>query len=192
MDYMVLTTSSFALLGLLSARPMSGYDLTVGWKRSVGQFWSLSRAGVYRELGRLERLGYVAATDVVQQRRPDKRIYEPTPSGHEAFAAWLMSGDVEDEGPKTGFLVKFFFARRMPSERVETLLDELQTTTERDLEALTAVHDELADRDEAMFERLTALHGIRVKEARLGWIAEARAALRPAREPKEESCSLNR
>lgn len=162
---------------------MSGYDLVAGWERSVGQFWSMSRAGVYRELGRLERLRYVTGTDVVQRRRPDKRVYAPTAAGRDALDAWLVSGELEDEAPKTGFLVKFFFARHIPGERVEALLEELTEKTERDLEALTALHDELEDRADATFERLTALHGIRVKQARLDWIAEAQAALAlPARQ----------
>jgi len=60
---------------------------------------------------------------------------------------------------------------------VDALLDQLRVNTQRDLEALRAIHDEPEKRDGAALERLTALHGIRIKQARLRWIAEACTAL---------------
>jgi len=164
------------VLGLLAGRPMSGYDLIATVEQSVGRFWSVSRAGIYRELSRLEDGDLVTGTEVAQDRRPDKRTYEPTPDGRDAFRAWLDTTRVEDEGRKIGFLVKFFFARDMPPGQVEGLLAEVATSTQRDLDTLTAINDRLLG-GSLTHERLTARHGILVKQARLEWIAEARREL---------------
>jgi len=174
---MDLTTTSFAVLGLLSERPMSGYDVLTATKLSVGQFWSMSRAGIYRELERLERLGYVTGSDVAQQDRPAKRIYELSPAGRDALQQWLDTAGFDDEGPRVAFLVKVFFGRGMRRSTLETLLNELNAKTRRDLDALVAVHDQLRG-TQFLFQRLTARHGVLMKQARLAWIAEVRDALR--------------
>lgn len=175
-----LTTTSFAILGLLSTKPMSGYDLLTTTSLSVGQFWSMSRAGIYRELERLEELGYVAGSEVPQRDRPDKRIYEPTPAGSGALQEWLDSPTLDGEAPRVAFLVKVFFGRRMRRSSFEALLDQLEAKTRRDIDALVAAHAGLDSR-RFRFERLTARHGILIKQARLAWIAEARGTFRLAR-----------
>ncbi len=156
---------------------MSGYDVLTATARSIGQFWSMSRAGIYRELARLERLGYIIGTEVAQHRRPDKRIFEPTELGREAFANWLQSSQIEDEGPKVAYLVRLFFARSLPPERIESMLNELDTKTRHDLDELADVDARLAAVSALQFERLTARHGIYIKQARLRWIAEVRIQL---------------
>ena len=76
-----LTTSSHAVLGLLSIVPMSGYDLFQAVERSVGRFWPISKSQVYAELPRLESAGLIQGTDVHQERLPDKRVFRLTEAG---------------------------------------------------------------------------------------------------------------
>src|SRR6266498_1174193 len=45
-----LTTTSHAILGLLSIAPMSGYDLYQAVEGSTGHFWPISKSQVYAEL----------------------------------------------------------------------------------------------------------------------------------------------
>jgi len=73
--------------------------------------------------------------------------------------------------------VKVFFGRGMRRPTLETLLNELNAKTRRDLDALVAVHDQLRG-TRFLFQRLTARHGVLMKQARLAWIAEVRDALR--------------
>ncbi len=157
---------------------MSGYELTAASARSIGQFWSMSRAGIYRELGRLERSGCVTVADVAQGRRPGKRVYSPTDAGLAELEAWLDAAEVDQEGPKHAFLVKLFFASRMQPGQVDALLEELRARTEHDLGEAAAVHERLSEVEGATFEGLAALHGVRMKQARLRWIGEARRQLR--------------
>ncbi|HEX8133452.1 MAG TPA: PadR family transcriptional regulator [Actinomycetes bacterium] len=51
----------------------------------------MHRSLIYRELRRLEQLGYVAGSDVRQQRLPDKRIYRLTGPGRAALADWVVT-----------------------------------------------------------------------------------------------------
>lgn len=80
-----------AILVSLSERPASGLDLARRFDRSIGFFWSATHQQIYRVLARMESDGWVSSAAVEQRGRPDKRVYEVTPSGGEELAAWLAT-----------------------------------------------------------------------------------------------------
>jgi DNA-binding PadR family transcriptional regulator len=78
-----------ALLVALSERPASGLELAKRFSRSIGFFWHATHQQIYRTLARMDADGWVSATEVPQQGRPDKRVYDVSPTGREVLAAWL-------------------------------------------------------------------------------------------------------
>lgn len=90
-----MTTLGYAILGLLAREALSGYDLTQRMKGRVGYFWSARHSQIYPELARLEAGGYVSHDVIVQQERPDKKVYEITPEGLEALEEWATRSPVE-------------------------------------------------------------------------------------------------
>ncbi len=78
-----------ALLVALSERPASGLELAKRFSRSIGFFWHATHQQIYRTLARMDADGWVRATEVPQQGRPDKRVYDVSPAGREVLAAWL-------------------------------------------------------------------------------------------------------
>jgi PadR family transcriptional regulator AphA len=183
-------TTTFAILGLLSIRRQaSGYDLTAFADLSIGQFWPMHRSLVYRELARLEADGYVSATDVAQERVPDKRVYALTEAGTRELDAWLATPGFERPRYKNEFLVKFFFARRMSTDRLRELLDDYRATLEEDTRDLKAIVEKTKPIPGSLFGRLAALHGIRQYEALLGWIGDVEDALAEAGAVHESNAS---
>ncbi len=86
------------LLALLAKEPAHGYELKTLLEQTFGQAYPSPNIGqIYVTLQRLERDGLVASQDVVQATRPNKRVYELTPAGREALAAWI---DEPSEGPR--------------------------------------------------------------------------------------------
>lgn len=80
-----LNPTAASLLGFLHDGPMTGYDLSQVADLTIGAFWSLTRSQVYRELGRMEDDGLVAAGPPgVRDRRP----YTLTEAGRSAFRDW--------------------------------------------------------------------------------------------------------
>lgn len=71
----------FSLLALLSARPMTGYDIVRVFEDSVAYIWHASHTQIYPELRRMEADGQVAAEDVPRGPRGTKRMYSATPAG---------------------------------------------------------------------------------------------------------------
>jgi PadR family transcriptional regulator AphA len=172
-----LPTTAFAVLGLLSLRDMSGYELAAFADQSLAYFWPMHRSLVYRELRRLEDGGYVAGTAVAQDRVPDKRVYRLTERGRAALDGWLATPDFQPPRLRSEFLVKFFFARRLGHEQPGALLREYRAAVELDLADLQATADRLNDLPEGFFWQLAALHGVRTRQALLQWIADVEQAL---------------
>ena len=75
----------------LSASDSTGYELSKRFDKSVANFWPASRQQIYRELDRLEEDGLATARLVRQERRPDKRIFTLTASGHEALDEFIRA-----------------------------------------------------------------------------------------------------
>ena len=78
-----------ALLVALREQPASGLELARRFDRSIGFFWSATHQQIYRVLARMERDGWVGATEVAQVARPTKKVYAVTPLGEEVLAGWL-------------------------------------------------------------------------------------------------------
>ncbi|MCW2495798.1 PadR family transcriptional regulator [Jatrophihabitans sp.] len=78
-----------AILVSLAEQRSSGYELARRFDRSIGQFWSATHQQVYKVLGRMEQDGWVTATVVPQEGRPDKKVYDLTAAGRVELAGWL-------------------------------------------------------------------------------------------------------
>jgi PadR family transcriptional regulator AphA len=82
------TTTSFAILGLLSVQPWTAYELVAQSKRSLHWFWPRSEANLYAELKRLVERGHAEA-EVVDGRRRQRTRYTITRQGRAALDEWL-------------------------------------------------------------------------------------------------------
>jgi PadR family transcriptional regulator AphA len=109
----------YAILGLLSYRQMTGYDLKKMFDDSINNFWAASLSQIYRELGTLENKGYLTSEIVKQNDRPDKRIYGITDGGRYAFREWIrnfpekLSKEKRDE-----FTLRIFFGSNLTKEEL--------------------------------------------------------------------------
>jgi len=83
-----LTTTSFAILGLLSVRPWPAYELTGQMKRGMRHTWPRAETRLYQEPKNLVAHGLATARTEVNGRR-SRTVYSITPSGRRALARWL-------------------------------------------------------------------------------------------------------
>jgi DNA-binding PadR family transcriptional regulator len=84
-----LTTTSYAVLGLLAIRPWSTYELTQQMDRSLGRIWPRATSKLYEEPKKLARHGFArAAEERVGRRR--RTVYSITPKGRRALESWLQ------------------------------------------------------------------------------------------------------
>ena len=103
-----LTTTSYAILGLLAVQPWSTYELTQQMERSLGHMWPRAASKLYEEPKKLVNHGLARATEDRVGRRP-RTVYSITAKGRRALAEWLRE---PGEGPVLEWeqLVKVFFS----------------------------------------------------------------------------------
>jgi DNA-binding PadR family transcriptional regulator len=87
----VLSELEVALLALLSIRPMTGYEILRHHARALEPWWETPRTQIYPKLRELQRRGLIEHEYVVQESKPNKRLYSIGPAGSEALASWLGS-----------------------------------------------------------------------------------------------------
>jgi DNA-binding PadR family transcriptional regulator len=126
---MELSPTAYVILGMLSWRPMSGYDIKAIVDRSTRFFWAASYGQIYPELRRLAEGGLIEAEGSEGGRR--RTAYRLTGAGRKELRSWL------DEQPDTyemrdEALLKLFFASASSG------------ATLRALEAKRARHDAIA------------------------------------------------
>jgi PadR family transcriptional regulator, regulatory protein AphA len=83
-----LTTTSFAILGLLAIQPWATYELAQLMKRSLHFVWPRAESNLYAEPKRLVEGGYALATEEWNGHRK-RTIYAITPKGRDALRRWL-------------------------------------------------------------------------------------------------------
>ena len=83
-----LTTTSFAILGLLAIQPWSTYELAQLMRRSLHFFWPRAVSNLYAEPKRLVDAG-LAAAEVVWNGDRKRTVYSITPEGRAALRDWL-------------------------------------------------------------------------------------------------------
>jgi len=186
METAYLPTTSYVILGLLTFREMSGYDLKQLINKSITHFyWSPAKSQIYGELRRLESHGLVTMREVPQTLRPDKRLYQITPEGTEAMLQWLRSSGVEPDSYKSALLLKTFFGHMLPhdvtlgllEERRKQIAQELTMCEKRTAELQEKMPGSEAD-DETFFPLLTLRRSITLCQADLQWLDGAIEQLR--------------
>jgi len=172
-----LTTTEFAVLGLLARAPQSGYDLKKAVDRSVGYFWGPAKSQIYAVLPSLVAAGYATSRTVAQERRPDKQVYRITRAGRAALREWIEEAPDSPSPDRNPLLLKIFFGEYASAEilleqvrarraDMEQLKDELDALDER---ARGDTHD--------LFPQLTRMYGRRYADAIIGWADDVERTL---------------
>ncbi len=116
-----MTTTSYAILGLLAVKPWTTHDLVQQVDRSMRRFWPRAQSKLYEEPKKLVAHGFARATDDSVGRRRRTR-YTVTAKGRRALAAWLRQ---PGDGPVLEFeqLLKITFSDSGTKADIVTNLD---------------------------------------------------------------------
>ena len=107
------TKSRYAILGMLSIGPMSGYDIKKKIEGSISNFWSESYGQIYPILKRLVSEKLVIKSVERQSGKPDRHVYELTDRGRAELRGWLSKSAVP-KVQRNEFLLKLFFGEEVP------------------------------------------------------------------------------
>jgi PadR family transcriptional regulator AphA len=167
-----LSTTSFAVLGLLTFGEMSGYDVMKLAEQSIGHFWSPAKSHVYAELRRLAASGLATERHVEQETRPNKRLYAITPEGEAALRRWLEESPVEPSPVKSTLTLKVFFGNLVSPQALRSQVEAMKSQAEAHLSVLRGIEDEIKDNDALLYPYLTLKAGLAHCDADVAWTQE--------------------
>jgi DNA-binding PadR family transcriptional regulator len=117
-----LSATGKVILGMLAARPRSGYEIKQLVDSSARFFWAASYGQIYPELKKLEKAGLVTGADSSQGAR-QRTTFKLTADGRRAAREWISQPpgvlETRDEG-----LLKLFFAGSIEPGRAAEIARE--------------------------------------------------------------------
>jgi PadR family transcriptional regulator AphA len=118
-----LTTSSYAILGLLAIRPWAAYELTQQATRSLRFAWPKSERLLYAEPKKLVEHGLATALqESVGQR--NRTVYTITDEGRTALQGW-MATTPQPPVLEAEALLRLLFAENGSIDDLTTALDQM-------------------------------------------------------------------
>jgi DNA-binding PadR family transcriptional regulator len=176
-----------AILVSLSEQAGSGYELAHRFDRSIGYFWAATHQQIYRTLRTMEDDGWVHVDVVVQQGRPDKKVYGVTDGGRAELARWIAEpltgrGSSVTDSRTRDLAVKIRGASHGDADALRTQVVELRAERADLLDTYLGFEkhqfpDPSALDGPAMHQYLVLRGGILAEEGSLRWLDEVLAAL---------------
>jgi DNA-binding PadR family transcriptional regulator len=168
-------TLSHTILILLCEAAQSGYDVSKRFEDSVSCFWKASHQQIYRELSKMESLGFVASEAIPQQGKPDKKLYQITEAGRKELEQWFELSCIPSP-VREDLLVKVLAGPYMPKSILVKQLEDRRALHHNQLNCYLAQEKtflDIQDPDEHLtFRYLTLRRGIRYELEWVDWCNE--------------------
>lgn len=171
-----INKTRYSILGILTHKPMSGYDIKKNIEFNLKYFWNESYGQIYPTLKELELEGLVTMSSEVNEGKPEKKVYTITAKGEMSLAEWLKS-PVEEENLRYEILLKTFFGSKMPASNMIKHIEDFRCRQEKKLseiiefeKSLRSVIDESKDH---IYYLLTVLCGRNIFESYIKWCDDA-------------------
>ena len=118
-------TIDYAILGLLSWKPCTGYELKKIFEESAFMYWSGNNNQIYKSLVRLLDDGMVTNEVLHRESSPSKKIYTITEAGRWYLRNWIASSPESPEFKKT-FLIQLAWSDQLDDGELEELLSKYE------------------------------------------------------------------
>jgi len=187
--------SKYAILGILSLGPMSGYDIKKMFQKSVAKFWNESYGQIYPILNRLVAQGLATRSVEKQEGRPNRHVYALTDKGREELQRWLIA-PVEPQIGRIEIALKLFFGQQVSVLDNIRQVEHFREIQHRELEELKALEEhvkvEKAGNPNLPYWLMTVKYGHQVTSALIQWCDETLSALNKMTAKKKQKKEATR
>ncbi|GAH36833.1 unnamed protein product [marine sediment metagenome] len=111
----------------------------------MGFFWAAQMSQIYRELNKLEEQRLVKSEIEPQEKRPDRKVYQLTKEGREAFLNWLNKFPDRLSELYSRFLMRIFFASKIKLDELAFEIKRYKKEIEEQLSYLNKVEQWIKD-----------------------------------------------
>lgn len=148
----------YPLLALLARGPGHGYELKRSFEERFSSIWPPLNIGqIYTALQRLERDKLVRSEQIVQDSRPNQRVYKITEAGGDALDGCMRTPSA-GTGLKDEFFPKLVLASLIEAGDPIALIDKQRVRYLRSLREVTDLGAAADDRVTALLAEGAALH----------------------------------
>jgi PadR family transcriptional regulator AphA len=168
-----------AILGFLSWKPFTGYELKKLMAESDIFYWSGNNNQIYTALVQLHKEGLVTIEVQHQEHLPSRKIYTLTENGFVALKEWVFSNP-ELPQLKKSFLVQLAWSNQLNHKELDTLIEKY----ENEVNMQVVMHRENRRRGnqinpsrtprETYIWNMISDNFIRSYESELAWVQELR------------------
>ncbi|KJY29853.1 MULTISPECIES: PadR family transcriptional regulator [Streptomyces] len=164
-----------ALLGLLSERPASGYDLLKRFETSLANVWPATQSQMYGELTKLAAAGLISVSAEGPRGRKE---YTLTDEGLAELRHWLTETKPQ-RNTRSDILLRVFFLGVLPPEQASAYLTGLMELSEQEYEDLRALEQSIDWGEDTLsvHGRIALEYGLRFNAMRRDWARWAAAQL---------------
>ena len=174
-------TIQYAILGLLSWKPSSGYELKKVFEASPYLYWSGNNNQIYKSLLQLQKDGLITFETIHQDGAPSKKIYSVTKKGMAELKEWITTASAVPEFKKP-FLIQLAWADMLGKDEIAELL----TKYEKEIETQLTLQKEKYDRQkdwpnrssrETFLWNMISVNLMSTLQSELNWIRKVRQQL---------------
>ena len=164
-------STRYAILGLLSIEPMSGYDIRRASTETLSHFWHESYGQIYPALAKLASEGLIRPVPRAQDDARARKVYALTQKGRAALRKWR--GKAPESRPfRNELLLKLFTAESLTD--VSGHLRALREEEHARLAEYAAIEKRIAREDHrsAALWKATVRYGVHRSRAVIAWCDE--------------------
>jgi len=164
--------TAYAILGLISKQPASGYDIKKKLNKMSKWYWSESNAQLYPILKRMEAQGCLTSTLDCTSGARQRRIYQITKQGLEKLTTWLRQ-PVAPPTHRDEFFLKLNLGQHLNQTQLLKHLQDFQKRIEQELHDIQQIQQHVAtahrDRADYQYLMLSYEYAQSVWQAKANW-----------------------
>jgi PadR family transcriptional regulator, regulatory protein AphA len=171
----------YALLGFLSWRSFSGYDLKKLFVDSAFIYWSGNNNQIYSTLIQLHRDGLVTTEVQHQASGPSRKMYTITAEGLAELKQWVLSSP-EIPQPRNLFLIQLAWADQLTPSELDALLEtyenevNMQLLMYQEQKRRKSINPARTPRESYLWDMIAA-NGVAFYKHELSWVRQLRQEL---------------
>jgi PadR family transcriptional regulator, regulatory protein AphA len=170
-----------AMLGFLSWRSFSGYEMKKLFASSIAFYWSGNNNQIYRTLVEMHREDLVDVEVKQQDNYPAKKVYAITEKGRAELRKWVVS-DPELPQLRNTFLIQLAWADGLEGAELAALLSKYEQEVSgqllmfREQELRELIHPSRTPRETYLWKMIAA-NWERYYENEIEWVRSLRCGL---------------
>lgn len=164
----------FVILGLLSLRAMTVYELNKALERGVSLFYRASFGSIKAAINKMIEQGWVDIEEKIENGR-NKKLYHINQQGQQAFHEWLNS-EIEAEKVKEPALTRLYFMGFASATERINVLEKHVANLQQVLETLELIHQKSQSlkvpkgmEEVQYFQKLTLDYGLAFYKFNITW-----------------------